>query len=103
MKTTLERREDKIIIGNLSPMIFRFLFGFEGRNSRNCKKPIENAIEGHEIVRSVIHPNGGDGGPGEHGGSDERDAGEQKALESENDSRVFQLDPLELEGGPYPD
>uniref|UniRef100_A0A2P2JF24 Uncharacterized protein n=1 Tax=Rhizophora mucronata TaxID=61149 RepID=A0A2P2JF24_RHIMU len=103
MKATLKGTENEAIIWDLSAVILDLLLGFERRNSRNRKEPVENAIKSHEIVRGIDHTNGRDSGPGEEGGSRERDAGKQEALESEDDGRVLKLDPLELKGGPDAD
>ena len=66
-------------------MVLGVLLGFERGNARNAVEVIEEAGEGHEVVRSVGHTYGGDGGPGEEGGGGERETGEEEALEREND------------------
>lgn len=67
------------------------------------EKPVEDAVEDHEVVGSVEHADGGDGGPGEEGGGDQGGAGEEEALQGNHQGRVLQLNPLELEGGPDAD
>lgn len=78
-----------------------FLLGLEGGRSRERVKPEEDTIERHEIVGGICHTNSRDSSPGEEGGSSKWDAGEEKALESENNGRVLHLNPLKLEGAPY--
>lgn len=103
VNAALERTEDEVVIGDLPAVVLGLVLGFEGGDSRNGVEPVEKTVEGEEIVGGVAHADGGDGGPGEKRGGGEWDASEEKALEGEYDGRVLNLDPLELERGPYTD
>ena len=81
-------------------MKLRFLLVLERRQPRNRIKPVEDAIEAHEIIRSIEHANGRYGRPSKQSGSSKRHTSEQEALESKDDRGVFDLNPLELKRSP---
>lgn len=99
----LERSEDVAILRDLSSVVLSLLLGLERRNPRNREKPVEHASEHEEVVRRAAHPHGGDRGPGEKGRSRERSAREQETLESDDDRRILELEPLELKRSPASD
>lgn len=84
-------------------MVLSFLLGLERRNPGNSENPVEDASEQEEIVRRVVHPNGRDSSPCEKRRGSEWDAGEQETLQSNNNGRIFQLKPFELERSPAAD
>lgn len=103
VNAAFEGSKDEAILRNFPSVVPRFVLGLERRDARDGENPIEEAIEGHEVVGRVVHPEGGDGGPGEEGGGGDGDADEEEALEGDHDGRVLDEDPLELEGGPDAD
>lgn len=84
-------------------MVLCFLLGLKRRNPRDREDPVEHASEREEVVRGVAHPDGGDRGPCEERGRGERHAREEETLESDDDRRVLELEPLELERAPASD
>lgn len=95
--------EDEILVGDLAAVVLGVLLGLERRNARNGVEPIENAAEGHEVVGSVVHTDGGDGGPGEERRGGEGNTGEEEALQGEHNRRILDLNPPELERDPNAD
>lgn len=81
-------------------MVADFLFSFERGNARDREKPVENTIERHKIVSSIIHTNSRDGRPSKKSRCGKRNTSEKKPLESENYRGVLDLNPLELKGSP---
>lgn len=68
VKAGVEMTQNEIIIGDLSAVELGLVLGLEGGETGDGVEPIEEAVEGHEIVRrSVGDAEGGDGGPGEEG------------------------------------
>lgn len=103
VNATLERPEDQIIIWNLSTVILHLLFSFKRRYSRDRVKPIENAIECHQIIRGIVHPDCRDRRPSEERRGRDGHASEEKPLEREHDRRILDLNPLELKRRPHTD
>lgn len=65
VNTALKRTKGEVVIRDLSAMVLGFVLGLEGGNSRNGVEPVEDTVEGEEVVGSVVHADGGDGSPGE--------------------------------------
>lgn len=101
VNATLELPEDQIIIWNLSTVILHLLFSFKRRYSRDRVKPIENAIERHQIIGRMVHTDGGDRRPSEERRGRNGNASEEKPLEREHDRRILDLNPLELKRRPH--
>lgn len=106
VEAALERAKDEGVVGSLAAMELGLrVVGLEGGESRDGVEPVEEAIEGHEVVGGGGgEADGGNGGPGEKSGGGEGEGGEEEALEGEDDGfRVLDLDPFELKGGPDAD
>lgn len=84
-------------------MVLYLVLGLEGGNSRNGVEPVKDAVEGDQIIRGVMHTDGGDSSPSEERGCGEWDAREKKTLKREYDGRVLDLDPFELKRRPNTD
>lgn len=100
MNAALQRTKYQIIVRDLPSMKLGFLLVLERGEARNGKKPVEDAIEDHEIIRSIVHTNGRYGRPSKESRSSKGHTCEQEALESKDDRGVFDLNPLELKRCP---
>lgn len=103
VNTALKWTKDEAILRNLSTMELSLVIGLERGESRDGVEPIEDAIEGHEVVGSIVNSDSGDGSPGEEGGGGDREAGKEEAFQGNHNGGVFKEEPLELKRGPYAD